>query len=209
MLEVPVYNIGGEKIDTLNVDETLFGSRVNVTLLKQAIVAYRASRRQGSAMTRSRGQVQGSTRKLFRQKGTGNARRGAVRTNVVKGGGVAFAKQPRDFRKSLPKAMRRAAVASAILAKMIGEDLMVVDGLKMESPKTSRLTELLTNLNINRSCLLAIAERNPNIYLSSRNIQDLTVRITEELNAYDVAMRQKMLITSEAMKTLMGGEPKS
>ena len=206
MLEVPVYNTSGEKVETLQVDEAAFGGQVNVVLLKQAIVAYHANRRQGSATTRSRSQVVGSTRKLFRQKGTGNARRGARRTNVLRGGGVAFGKSPRDYGKRLPRKMRRAALDSAILAKILGEDLMVVDGLKIEAPRTREMASVLRSLDVNRSCLLALAERDQNIYLSARNISDLTVRIAEELNAFDVATRQKMLVTRDAMQALLGQE---
>jgi len=209
MLEVPVYNTQGKKIDTFKVEESAFGKYVNVALLKQAIVAYNANSRQGTAATKSRGMVAGSTRKLFRQKGTGNARRGPVRTNIMRGGGVAFAKVYRDFGKAMPKKMRRAALDSAILAKILGEDLLVVDGLKLQGPKTSDLTKILKNLNVNRSCILALEQRDRNIYLSSRNIQDLTVRIAAELNAFDVATRRKMLVTTEAMKFLATVETKT
>lgn len=206
MLEVPVYDTSGKKIDTVEVDEKLFGVTVNVPLLKQAVVAYHANKRQGTATSRSRGMVSGSTRKIFRQKGTGNARRGAVRTNVMRGGGVAFAKDNRSFRKKMPRRMRRAALDSALLAKMLGEDLMVVEGLKIDQPKTRQMAELMKNLQINRSCLLALAERDENIYLSGRNLPDLTVCVTEELNAFDVATRQKMMVTREAMTALMNRE---
>ncbi len=204
MLEVPVYNTDGKQTDTLKVDEAVFGSTVNVALVKQAVVAYHANKRQGSATTKSRGMVQGSTRKLYRQKGTGRARRGSARTNLLRGGGVAFAKRPRDFSQKLPKKMRQAALNSAILAKLLGSDLLVVEGLKSDAPKTAEMTRLLSNLKINRSCLLTLAERDRNIYLSSRNLQDVTVRIAEELNAFDVATRQKMLVTTEAMDALLG-----
>jgi large subunit ribosomal protein L4 len=206
MLEVPVYNTEGKQVETLSVSDEAFGTRVNTDLLKQAVVAYHANKRQGTVSTKSRGMVEGSTKKLFRQKGTGNARRGSIRTNVLRGGGVAFAKKRRDFRKKLPKRMRIAARKTAILAKILGNDLAVVDGLVCEGPKTSQMAKLLTNLSINRSCLLTLHQRDTNIYLSSRNLQDLTVRTAEELNAYDIATRQKMLITREAMDMLMGQE---
>jgi large subunit ribosomal protein L4 len=209
MMEVPVYSTSGEKIDTLEIDESVFGRTVNVSLVKQAVVAYQANQHQGTAATRGRGQVSGSTKKLFRQKGTGNARRGQRRTNVLKGGGVAFAKTPGAIRKTMPRKMRRAALASAILAKVLGEDLVVVDGLSFDAPRTCEMVAVLDNLAINRSCLLALARRDVNIYLSSRNIADLTVRITAELNAAEVATRQKMLVTREAMQDLMGGEAES
>jgi len=206
MVEVPVYNTSGQKVDTWKVDETLLGGRVNVPLLKQAIVTYHANRRQGTVRTKSRADVEGSTRKLYKQKGTGNARRGNIRTNVMRGGGMAFAKRPRDFRKPLPRKMRKAALDSALLAKILGGDLLVVQGLSAEAPKTKVMAQIMKNLKIDRSCLLTLAERDRNIYLSARNLPDLTVQIAEELNAFDVATRQKMLVTAEAMKLIMDRE---
>ena len=206
MLEVPVYNPEGKKIDTLKVDEGLFGGEVNAVLLKQAVVAYHANRRQGTAANKGRGDVAGSTKKLFRQKGTGRARRGPIRTNVLRGGGVAFAKQQRDFRQRMPKKMRHAALDSAILAKMLGGDLMVLDGLKCDAPKTARMAAVMKNLKINRSCLLTLAEPDSMVYLSARNLPDLTVRAAGDLNAFDVATRQKMVVTSEAMKKLTAAQ---
>jgi large subunit ribosomal protein L4 len=209
MLEVPVYNTNGEQVRTLQVDEQAFGGTVNADLLKQAVVTYHANKRQGTAANRSRSLKAGSTKKLFRQKGTGNARRGQIRTNVMRGGGVAFAKTSRDYRKTLPRKMRRAALNSAILAKLLGSDLKIVEGLALEQPRTREMADLLGKLEINRSCLLALPDRDRNVYLSSRNIQDLTVRIVEELNAFDVATRQKMLVTADAMHRLMGQEDAS
>lgn len=203
MLEVPVYNTAGEQIETLKIEDERFGKSVNVALLKQAVVAYHANHRQGTAATKGRGQVEGSTRKIFRQKGTGNARRGPVRTGKVRGGGMTFAKTPHSYRKTLPKKMRRGALNSAILAKIIGNDLMVVEGLSPAEPKTKFIAEVLGNLKINRSCLLTLAERDEVLFRSARNIPDITVRPVEDLNAFEVATRQKMLLTREAMDRLL------
>ena len=209
MLEVPVYNTSGEKIDALKVDEDVFGGKVNVPLLKQAIVSYHANSRVGTAATKTRAEVAATTHKFFRQKGTGNARRGSRDTNLLRGGGTAFAKKHRDFRKGLPRKMRKSALNAAILAKIIAGDLMVLDSLAMDVPKTRDLAAVMKNLKINRSCLLALAERDRNVYLSSRNIADLMVRVTAELNAFDVATRRKMLVTAEAMRSLTGQEAKA
>ncbi|MFP4054045.1 MAG: 50S ribosomal protein L4 [Phycisphaerae bacterium] len=206
MLEVPVYNTKGEKVDTMQVDEAVFGGEVKPTLLKQALVAYHGNRRQGSAANRSRGMVAGSTRKLFRQKGTGSARRGAIRTHKVRGGGVAFAKVPYKSRRRLPRKMRKAALNTAILAKILAGDFCVLDGLGMDAPKTREMAGILKSLGIDRRCLLALKDRDANVYLSSRNLPDLTVRTADELNAFDVAMRPRMVVTSEAMKALMNQE---
>jgi large subunit ribosomal protein L4 len=206
MFEVPIYNTDGKQVDTFKVSGDVFGEQVNVDLVKQAVVIYHANRRQGSAKTKGRGEVAGTTQKMYRQKGTGNARHGARTVNLMRGGGSTFAKQPRNFTKRFPQKMRRAALRNAILAKILGQDICIVEGLSVAQPKTAKLAELMKNLEINRSCLLALAQRDSNVYLSSRNIQDLTVRVTEELNAYDVATRQKMVVTSEAMKALCGQE---
>jgi large subunit ribosomal protein L4 len=206
MLEVPVYNTAGEQVETMSVDEALFGGEVNVSLVKQAIVAYHANRRQGSAANLSRGQVSGTNKKPYAQKHTGHARRGDMKTNLLRGGGVTFAKAPRSFRKCLPRQMRRRALQSAILAKLLGQDLAVVDGLKFEEPKTKPLVSLLRNLKINRSCLLTIAGADHNAYLSGRNIPNLAVCTTADLNAFDVATRRKMLVTRDAMAALMNRE---
>lgn len=204
MLEVPVYNTAGEQTETLRISEERFGKTVNLPLLKQALVGYHANRRQGTATTKGRSQVKGSTRKLFRQKGTGRARRGPIRTGVVRGGGVIFAKDARSFRKKMSKKMRRLALESAILAKILGQDLLVVEGLAVAEPKTKLVAELLSNLKINRSCLLTIPQQNEALWKSARNIPELTVRVAGDLNAFEVAGRQKMLVTREAMDLLLG-----
>ncbi len=203
MLEVPVYNMEGREVDTFKVDDDVFGSKVNADLLKQAVVAYHAQRHQGTAKTRSRGEIKGSRHKMFRQKGTGFARRGSKRTNILRGGGVAFAKNSRPPRNKMPQKMRKAALKSALLAKIIGGDLLILDELKIEQPKTSRIADVLEKLSINRSCLLALPQHDRNVYLSARNVQDLAVCSAEELNAYDVAIRQKMIITTQAMQELI------
>lgn len=206
MFEVPVYNTKGKQVDTLQIGEDTFGSSVNVDLVKQAVVMYHANKRQGTVKTKSRGDVSFSSKKIYRQKGTGNARHGDKAAPILRKGGHTFAKSPRDFRKALPQKMRRAALKSAILAKILGQDIMVLEGLSCGEPKTSQMAELMKNLKLSRTCLLTLAQRDKNIYLSSRNIPDLTVRIAEELNAYDVATRTKMVVTREAMQLLCGQE---
>jgi large subunit ribosomal protein L4 len=143
---------------------------------------------------------------MYRQKGTGYARHGDRNANLLRGGGRAFRKDPRDFRKKLPQKMRRRAMLNAILAKIQGEALMVVDGLSVDEPKTKVLADLMQVLGVNRSCLLATAERDRNVYLSGRNLPDLTVRTVDELNAYDIASRMKMILTRQAIDVLAGQE---
>ena len=205
MIEVPIYDIKGAKVDTLSIDEAAFGGEVNAALLKQAIVAYHTNSHQGSAATKSRGMVSGSTRKLFRQKGTGNARRGSLRANIMRGGGVTFAKKPNRVRHRMTKACRRKALDSAILAKLLGADMVIVDGLKFDAPKTKPMVALLTKIDVTRGCVLALADRDDVVYRSSRNIPRVDVRTVAELNAFDVVRRNKMVVTREAIDSLLEG----
>src|SRR5918997_1746742 len=159
MIEVPVYNQSGEKVDTLQVDEAKLGGEVRKNLLKQALVMYHANQRQGSVQTLARGEVAGSTRKMFRQKGTGNARTGGIRNPIKKGGGHAKQKRPKDWRQAMPKKQRQLATKSAILSKIQSNDLLVVDAVTLEQPKTKLVAQMYKALGIDRSCLFALAGR--------------------------------------------------
>ena len=206
MINVAVYNREGKEVEKLQVDEGVFGSEVRHPLLKQAIVMYHANKRVGTAATKNRSRVEGSTRKLYRQKGTGNARMGAVRTCVRTGGGVAFAKLARDFSKRMPKKQRRLARDSAVLAKLQSGNLVVVDELGFEAPKTREFARVLNNLKIDRSCLITIPDRDENVYKSARNIPKVNVMVVADLNAGDICNKQKMLLTKEAFLRLLNRE---
>jgi len=203
MIDVKVYNREGKELESVQVDEALFGGTVRAALLKQAIVMYHANKRVGTAATKSRGMVDGSTRKLYRQKGTGNARAGTVRTPVRVGGGVTFAKTARDFGKDMPKKQRRVACDSALLAKMQSGSVVVVDELSFDAPKTKEFARVLGNLNIDRSCLVALPEPDVNVYKSARNIDKVDVLKIDELNAGDICMKQKVLFTKAAFMALL------
>src|SRR3954467_6684252 len=160
MIEVPIYNQAGTKVDTFQLDPAKLGGEVKTNLLKQAVTMYHANQRQGTVQTQARGEVAGSTRKMFRQKGTGNARTGGIRNPIKKGGGHAKQKRPKDWRQALPKKARRLARNSAILSKIQSKDIRVVDGITLEQPKTKFVAQIFKALGIDRTCLLAIAERN-------------------------------------------------
>ncbi|MFH1616538.1 MAG: 50S ribosomal protein L4 [Planctomycetota bacterium] len=203
MIALSVLDRDGNKVDSVQVDEAVFGGTVRYPLLKQAIVMYQANKRVGTAATRSRGMVAGSTRKLYRQKGTGNARMGTRRTVIRRGGGVAFAKQARDFSQRMPKKQRRLARDSAILAKLLSERVVLVEDLKFERARTKEFVTTLNNLKINRSCLVAVEERERNLYLSARNVPKVEVMNVCDLNAGDICGRQWMLFTKEAFMRLV------
>ena len=206
MIDVTVYNKEGKELDKISVDETLFGETIRYDLLKQAIVMYHANKRVGTAATKSRGMVAGSTRKLFRQKGTGNARVGNARTGKRVGGGVTFAKVARDFGKDMPKKQRRLACDSALLAKLQSGAVMVIDELKIDAPKTKEMVGILNNLNIDRSCLVTVANQDVNIYKSARNIQKVDVMVMGDLNAGIICNKQKILFTKEAFENLLASK---
>jgi len=209
MIDLSVYNRDGQQVDSLKVDELLLGGSVRYPLLKQAIVMYHANKRVGTAATKGRSMVAGSGRKLFRQKGTGSARVGNIRTGKRVGGGVTFAKTKRDFGKRMPKKQRKLARDSAILAKLLSNDVVVVDELKFDKPKTGDFASVLRNLKIERSCLVTISSIDINLYKSARNIPKVIVMPVAELNAGDICNHRKMLITYEAFLSLLNKDKAS
>ena len=204
MIDLAVYNIDGQEVDSLKVDESALGGLVRYPLLKQAIVMYQANKRVGTAATKGRSMGVGSGRKLFRQKSTGLARLGNRRTGKRVGGGVTFAKVARNFRKRMPKKQRRLARDSAILAKLLSNNVVVVDALNFEKPHTNDFVSILSNLKIERSCLVAISSVDANLYKSAKNIQRVSVMPVAQLNAGDICNHSKMLITYEAFLSLLG-----
>ena len=198
MLNVPVYNTAGQKIGDEAIDEVTLGVRVNLRLLKQAAVMYHANQRQGNVATKNRSDVEGSTRKIYRQKGTGRARMGPVRTPVRRGGGMAFGKRPRDFRQAMPKKMRRLARNQAVLAKIESADALIVDGLQLETPKTAPFAKMLAALQADRGCVVATNGLDTNVFKSGRNIPRTEIADVAALNARQILSRRKLVFTRDA-----------
>lgn len=203
MLAVGVFDMKGKRIGEVEVDPAVFGDRVRPQLLKQAIVAYLDHQRQDSARTKNRANVVGSTRKLYRQKGTGNARAGSIRTPVRRGGGRTFAKRGPRRTLDFSKKMRRLARDSAILAKIQSEDVMIVDPLSYSEPKTKSFVLMLSALDVTRGCLIAMHENDRNTYLSARNIKNADIRLVDDLNAYEVLLRKKLIFSKAAFERLL------
>jgi large subunit ribosomal protein L4 len=203
MIELSVFNTSGQQVDRIQVDESVLGGCIRYALLKQAIVMYHANKRVGTVATKSRSYVAGSTRKLFRQKGTGNARVGTRRTGKRVGGGVTFAKSPRDFRQGMPRKQRMLARDSAVLAKLRSNEVVVIEGLSFERPRTKDFVAVLKNLNIDRSCLVAIPEYDENVYKSVRNVRKVDVMPVADLNAADIINHRRMLFTKDALTAFL------
>lgn len=203
MIEVPIYNQSGEKIDSLQVDEAKFGGEVRPALLKQALVYYHAAQRQGTVQTKARGEVAGSTRKMFRQKGTGNARTGGIRNPIKVGGGHAKQKRPKEWRMGLPKKQRQLATKSAILSKIQSNDLKIIDAIALEAPKTKTVATMFKALGIDRSCLVAVGTENQNLVRSARNIDRTTLTTVQQLNVWDILRNRTLLITKDGFQSLI------
>ena len=201
MLSVPVYNEAGEQIGAEEIDEQLLGGELNPMLLKQAIVMYQANRRQGTVAQKTRAEVVGSTRKLFRQKGTGRARMGNARTPVRRGGGRAFPRKPRDFRLDMPRKMRQQARNQAVLAKIRDEQAVIIDDVKFEEPKTRRLASMLNAIGASKGCVLATNGLDNCLYKSGRNIHRTDIMNVTDLNAYAILLRRRLIFTKSAFET--------
>jgi len=203
MIDVPVYNTSGQQTGAIQIDEQKLGGVVRLSLLKQAVVMWTTNQRQGSARTKSRSMVEGSTRKLYRQKGTGNARMGSVRTPSRRGGGRAFAKTERNYRRDMPRKMKQLARNSALLAKLKSGKVAVLEGLHLEQPKTKTFYGVLKALGADQGCLFALEAANPVIYKSGRNIPRTDIRQVHELNAYEILRRPKVVFTKAAFEAVV------
>jgi large subunit ribosomal protein L4 len=205
MIEVPVFNQDGTQVDTIQVDEAKLGGEVRINLLKQALVMYHANKRQGTSRTLARGEVEGSTRKIYRQKGTGNARQGSIRQPVRVGGGHAKNKRPKEWRLDMPKKARRLACNSAILAKLQSKDVRVVDKFALPEAKTKHVAKAFKALGIDRSCLFALNTRDEQLERSARNLDRLTLTSVAQLNAWDIMQNRTLLLTRDGLEAILNG----
>ena len=203
MLAVPIFDMSGKQAGEIEFDPAALGGRVRPRLIKQAVVAFLDHQRQRSARTKRRSDVVGSTRKLYRQKGTGNARAGAIRTPVRRGGGRTFGKRGPGAAKELPKKMRRLACDSAVLAKIEAHEVVVLEGFTCDVPKTQAFASMLAALGAKSGCVFAMHEANRNSHLSGRNIPKTEIRLVGELNAYEVLRRKKVIFTKAAFEQLV------
>jgi large subunit ribosomal protein L4 len=203
MLTLNVYNRQGDSVGTVEVDPAEFGGTINRQLLHDVVVMYLANQRAGTHSTLRRGEVAGSTKKIFRQKGTGNARAGSKRTNKRRGGGTAKGPKPRDYEYHLPKKAVRAATRMAILSKLQDNEAVVLDDLNLAEVKTKDFAGVLKALKLNGlSCLVGTADFNKNAYLSARNIEDVEIMPTSQFNAYTVLRQKRLVLTKAALEEL-------
>jgi large subunit ribosomal protein L4 len=203
MASIPVYDKTGKEVGTYDIEPTELAPRISKQLLHDVVVMYQSNLRQGTFKTKSRGEVAGSTKKMYRQKGTGNARAGGRRSGVRRGGGHIFAKRPRDFSYRLPRKAVQLATRMAIASKLRDNQLVVIDQLSFAAPKTKDMAAILAALKCaGDSLLVATAAHDENVYRSARNIADVTVSPVEGLNALNVLQPTKLLVTRAALDSL-------
>ena len=203
MISVPVRSADGSEVGTYEFDPARLASGINKQLLHDAVVMYEARRRVGTVQTKSRGMVAGSTKKLYRQKGTGRARAGARRTPVRRGGGHAFGKTPVDYSYRMPRKAVRLATRMALLSKFQDGEAIVLDSLQLDTPRTRTVVDMLRALGVTGSCLLSTAGCDLVLWKSARNIPEISVLPAVDFNAYALLRHRQLVVTREAMDAVL------
>ncbi|MDD2553154.1 MAG: 50S ribosomal protein L4 [Desulfotomaculaceae bacterium] len=198
MPTVALYNISGEQIGELTLKDEVFGVEVNESILHDAVVMQLAGRRLGTHDTKTRSEVSGGGRKPWRQKGSGRARHGTIRSPIWRGGGIVFGPHPRDYSYSLPKKVRRLALKSALSAKANAGDILVLDELKLDQPKTKDMALILNSLKV-ADALLVTADKDDSVEKSARNIPNIKPLMATGLNVYDILAYDKLVMTKDAV----------
>ncbi len=199
MPEVALYNTKGEELGQVQLNDNIFGVKVNKVVLHQAVVNYLANQRQGTQSTKTRAEVRGGGAKPWKQKGTGRARHGSIRSPQWIKGGIALGPKPRSYRYSLNKKVKKIAIKSALSSKVENNNIIVLDELKMETIKTKEIVNILKNLQVASKTLIVLPEKDDIIIKSARNIPGVATTLTNTLNVYDILKYDKFIITKEAV----------
>jgi len=199
MPQVALYNTSGEQVGQIELSEDIFGSPVNKTVLHDAVIKHLAGLRRGTHDTKTRAEVRGGGRKPWRQKGTGRARHGSIRSPIWRGGGIAFGPHPRDYSYELPKKVRRLAIKSALSSKVKSGNILVLEDLKLENPRVKEMLEIMASLNIGNKALLVTLDKDPNVFYSSRNLPGIKAIQASGLSTYDILNHDQLIITKDAL----------
>ena len=200
MPKVDVLNINGQKVEELELSESIFAAEISEYAVYEVIKNHLANRRQGTQSAKTRAEVRGGGRKHWRQKGTGRARQGSTRSPQWIGGGVVFAPKPRDYSYSVNKKVRRLALKSVLTTKVNEGNLIVLDALEMNAPKTKDFIAMLSAVNAGKKALVVTAENSPNVVKSGRNIPGVDITFVNTLNVYDIMRHDSLIITKEAVR---------
>jgi len=202
MAEIQVLNIKGQSVGKIELDKEIFNGEVNEPVLYQVVKMYEANQRQGTASTKTRSDVRGGGRKPWRQKGTGRARAGTIRSPLWRGGGKIFGPHPRDYSSSVPKSVKRLALISSLNAKLNDKNIVIIDDIKLEKAKTKEFAAVLRNIKADRKPLVVLDGKDETVIRASRNIANLLLRDYKALNAYEVLKQQKLVLTQKALEAL-------
>jgi large subunit ribosomal protein L4 len=203
MPTIDVFNINGDKVSQLELADSIFNVTVKQNVLHEVVTMQLASRRAGTASVKHRSDVKGSTRKLYKQKGTGRARRGDIKSPLLRGGGSIFGPNQRSYSYNVPKKVRRQALKMALSSKVIDKNLIVLDKVEFNDPKTKNFVAVLDKLKVNKALIVTEAA-NENLELSSRNIPDVKVMRCEGLNVYDILKYEKLILLEPSIKSIEG-----
>lgn len=202
MLKVDVLNIDGKKVGELELSEKIFDTEIKEYAVHQVVVAQLANKRQGTQSAKTRAEVSGGGKKPWRQKGTGRARQGSIRSPQWIHGGVVFAPKPRDYSIGVSKTLRRVAMTSVLTSKIKEESMIVLDNITFDAPKTKKIIEVLDNLKIDKKTLLITENVERSVYRSSTNLKNLKVIPVNNINVYDLLKYEKLVMTQGAVKKL-------
>ncbi|MCC0633773.1 MULTISPECIES: 50S ribosomal protein L4 [unclassified Clostridioides] len=200
MPKLNVLNISGQNVGEIELSDSIFGVEVNGHVLYEVVKNQLANKRQGTQSAKTRAEVRGGGRKPWKQKGTGRARQGSTRSVQWVGGGVAFAPKPRSYKYTLPKKVRRLAMKSALSSKIQNSEVIVLDALNMDAPKTKEFAQILNNINAAKKALVVIADKNDNVIKSARNIEGVQTALVNTMNVYDILKYDSFIITTDAVK---------
>jgi large subunit ribosomal protein L4 len=201
-MQLAVRSIAGEVVDNIDVDGSVFGVPLNKAVVHQAMVRQLANARLGTASTKTRGEVSGSTRKLYKQKHTGRARRGSIKSPLLKGGGITFGPHPRSYKQRMPKKMRRLALRCLLSAKASSGEILVVDQLKLDQPKTAEMARILRALGVTSSALVVTQKPEANLVRSAQNLQGTRTLPADLLNVGDLLSYQFVLIDVDGLRVV-------
>ena len=199
-MKVSVYNQDGKVVDNIEISEVVFGTPFNESVVHQAVLRQQANARQGTASTKTRSEVSGSTKKLFRQKGTGNARAGSIKSGLRPGGGILFGPKPREYRQALPKKMRQLALRCVLSAKARDNELVVLQGLQFDAPKTKEMVRVLAALEVDSSALIVTEKSDEIVIKSARNLPKTKTLPAGLLNVVDILSHKKLVMTVPAVR---------
>ncbi|WP_346888649.1 50S ribosomal protein L4 [Clostridium sp. UBA1056] len=201
MPTVKVYNTEKKEVGEIQLNESIFGVEVSVEAMHQVVLAQLANKRQGTQSAKTRAEVRGGGIKPWRQKGTGRARQGSIRAPQWIHGGIVFAPKPRDYRVSVPKSMRRVAMKSALTSKVQDNEMIVLESLAFDAPKTKEMVKVLNAFETKKT-LIVVAESNENVYKSARNIPGIAVVPVNNINVYDILKYENLMITKDAVSKI-------